>query len=118
MQLNTKGETSKRKQSVHPVVTGMHKKVARISVIAEESSKHAPAEIKEMREKVSHDMNEFQVNLRDRKGNLVKSMIAVGMAENSANKEAKLYNFNEASVSIHVIHLVQDVVHGIVSDGH
>jgi protein-tyrosine phosphatase len=70
---------------------------------------HAPANIENMQERVLDYMEQFPLNLRDKEGNLVKSMIAPSMGGKSANKEATLSNFNEASTFLHVIHLLQDV---------
>ena len=58
-------ETAKRKQSVHPAVIA--------SVNDEGRTKHSPAEIQDMRQQVSDYINQFEVNLKDREGRLVKS---------------------------------------------
>ena len=108
--------THERSQARRGAAVEASKKIAKIAMDDEaidnegDKQRHAPAVIQNLENKILNYMEQFSLNLKDGNDKLVKSMIAVSLGENSTNKEAELSNFNKASVSLHVTHLLQDVL--------
>ena len=104
--------TGKRNQARRGAAVEASKMIPKTAVDDKvDKQRHAPAVIQNLENKILNYMEQCSLNLKDGNDELVKSMItSISLGKDSTNKEAELSNFNKASVSLHVTHLLQDVL--------